>query len=256
MSSRITARIASAGLLALLLCAGGARAQETAETREMVGRMGRSTAIVSLTSSPRADGDWRVTGEYLLVPSLVRRYLEGERSPQLGVTTLREGSSPLFFGRQITGTLQGTLRDGKLTGVRLAPGGQERERFEFSEEFASMDGYSGALRCETSDSRYASSLAFAVDAGRLRAGSFEWRSRIAPSGHTCGIDERDTLAQAAIAGGLRFAAGKCAVTVRDLGDHLRVSAEDCAAVCGSQAYFEPVLLDKRGGCTLMHPSQR
>lgn len=256
MSSRITARVASAGLLALLLCAGGAGAQEAAETRELVGRMGRGTAILSLTSSLRADGDWRVTGEYLLVPSLVRRYLEGERSPQLGVTTLRESSSPLFFGRQVTGTLQGTWRDGRLSGARLAPGGQERERFEFSEEFASMDGYSGAVRCEAGDPRYASTLEFAIDAGRLRAGSFEWRSRIAPSGHTCGIDKRDALAQTPIAGGLRFAAGKCAVTVRDLGDFLRVGAEDCAAVCGSQAYFEPVLVDKRGACMLMHPQQR
>jgi hypothetical protein len=243
-------------LLAVLLCAGGAVAQEAAGTRELVGRMGRSTAILSLTSSPRADGDWRVTGEYLLVPSLVQRYLEGERSPQLGVTTLREGTSPLFFGRPLTGTLQGTWRDGKLTGVRLAPGGQERERFEFSEEFAAMDAYTGAVHCETSDSRYASKLAFAIDAGRLRAGSFEWRSRIQPSGHTCSLGARDKLAQTTLAGGLRFAAGRCAVTVRDLGDYLRVSAEDCAAVCGSQAYFEPVLVDKRGGCSLTHAQQR
>lgn len=256
MNSRIATRIASAGLLAALLCTGGVRAQESGETRELVGRMGRSTAILSLTTSPRADGDWRVTGEFLLVPSLVRRYLEGERSPQLGVTTLREGTSPLFFGRPITGTLQGTWRDGKLTGVRLAPGGQERERFEFSEEFPSMEGYSGAVRCEAGDARYASSLAFAIDAGRLRAGSLDWRSRIAPSGHTCAIAARDLQMQASNAGGLRYTAGKCALTVRDLGDYLKVSAEDCAAYCGSQAYFEPVLVDKRGGCTLTHSQQR
>ncbi len=242
--------------LLLALFAASAGAQETSETRELIGRMGRSVAILSLTSSPRADGDWRVTGEYLLLPSMILRYLEGERSPQLGVTTLREGMTPIFFGRPPTGSLQGTWHTGRFAGARFAPGGQERERFEFSEEFPGMEAYSANVRCDASDARYASSLAFGVDAGKLRAGTLEWRSSTAPSGHVCAIGARDGFTQAAMAGGLRFASGKCAITLRDLGDQVRVTAEDCAAFCGSQAYFEPVLVDKRAGCTLMRPQQR
>lgn len=244
-------------LVLLALAAAPSWAQETSETRELIGRMGRSTAILALTSTQRADGDWRVTGEYLLVPLFQRRYLEGERSPQLGVTTLREGATPIFFGRPPSGTLQGTWRDGKFSGTRLAPGGQERERFEFSEEFPAMDGYGAKVRCEAKDEpRYASTLAYAIEAGKLRRGSFEWRTKLSPSGHTCAIGARDALAQVAMAGGLQFKAGKCAVTLRDLGDYVRASAEDCAAFCGSQAYFEPVLIDRRGSCSLMHPQPR
>ena len=242
--------------LLLALLAAGVQAQEAAETRELVGRMGRSVAILSLTSSPRADGDWRVTGEYLLLPSMVQRYLEGERSPQLGVTTLREGMTPIFFGRPATGSLQGTWHTGRFAGTRHAPGGQERERFEFSEEFPGMDAYSANVRCDASDASYASSLAFGVDAGKLRAGTLEWRSRTTPSGHVCAIGARDGFTQAAMAGGLRFVSGKCSITLRDLGDYVRIVAEDCAAFCGSQAYFEPVLVDKRAGCALMRPQQR
>lgn len=242
-----------------LLCAlaAAALAQETVETRELIGRMGRSTAIVSLTSTQRDDGDWRVTGEYLLVPSFQRRFLEGERSPQLGVTTLREGATPILFGREPLGTLQGTWRDGKFAGTRLAPGGQERERFEFAEEFPAMENYNAKVRCEANDEpRYASTLAYTVEGGKLRRASFEWRSRLSPSGHTCAIGARVALAQVPMAGGLQFKAGLCAVTFRDLGDYVRASAENCAALCGSQAYFEPVLIDKRGACQLMRAPQR
>ncbi len=243
-------------LAVLLLTTCGAQAQEVVETREFIGRMGRSTAVIVLTSTQRADGDWRVNGEYLLIPSLVRRYLEGERSPQLGVTTLREGTTPILFGRPPTGTLQGTWRDAKFSGVRLAPGGQERERFDFSEEFPPMEQYTASVRCEARDGKYTSTLAYTGEAGRLHARSFEWRSRLAPSGHSCQVGARESIAQTAQAGGLRFSAGKCSVTLRDLGDFVRASAEDCAEFCGSQAYLEPVLIDKRGGCMLLHPQQR
>jgi len=247
--------------LALAVAGGAAAAQEATETRELVGRLGRATAILSLTSTQRADGDWRVTGEYLLLPAPFerrvpeRRFLEGERSPQLGVTTLREGATAIFFGREPTGTLQGTWRDGRFAGTRYAPGGQERERFEFSEEFPAMEAYSAKLRCEANGRNYASTLAFTVESGKLRAGSFEWRSNLAPSGHACSVRGR-AVAQAPMAGGLRFAIGNCAVTLRDLGDYVRVSAEDCAAFCGSQAWFEPVLVDRRGECRLMLAPQR
>ena len=247
-------RLAALALAVLAPLTGWA--QETSETRELLGRMGRSTAVLVLTAQPRADGDWRVTGEYLLLPSLVRRYLEGERSPQLGVTTLREGATPIFFGRPAVGTLQGTWREGRFQGARFAPGGQERERFEFSEEFPSMDAYSASVRCDAGDARYASTLAFAVEGGRLKPRSLEWRSSIARSGHACTIGPGDAFVQGPAAGGLRFTSGKCAVTLRDLGDHVRVTADDCAAFCGSQAYFEPVLVDKRGGCLLTTPRER
>ena len=264
-------RVALLALAALAPLA--ATAQETSETRELLGRMGRSTAVLVLTSQPRTDGDWRVTGEYLLLPSLVRRYLEGERSPQLGVTTLREGTTPIFFGRAPTGTLQGTWREGRFQGARFAPGGQERERFEFAEEFPPMDAYSASVRCEAGDARYASTLAFVVEGGRLKPRSLEWRSALASSGHSCSIGAGDAFSQApaqgaqgaqtgaqsaptSAHGALRFTSGKCAVTLRDLGDYVRATADDCAAFCGSQAYFEPVLVDKRGGCLLTTPRER
>ena len=43
------------------------------------------------------------------------------------------------------------------------------------------------------------------------------------------------------------------MTLRDLGDFVRVAAEDCAAMCGSQGYLEPVLVDRRGNCQLLRP---
>jgi len=57
-------------------------------------------------------------------------------------------------------------------------------------------------------------------------------------------------------GGLRFAAGRCSVTLRNLGDYVRVTAENCAAMCGSQGYLEPLLIDRRGNCQLLRPRTR
>jgi hypothetical protein len=37
---------------------------------------------------------------------------------------------------------------------------------------------------------------------------------------------------------------------------VRVSAEHCAEFCGSQAYLEPVLVDRDGGCRLLRPQER
>jgi hypothetical protein len=44
--------------------------------------------------------------------------------------------------------------------------------------------------------------------------------------------------------------------MRDLGEFVRVLAEDCAEFCGSEAYLEPVLVDKRGNCALLRPQAR
>jgi hypothetical protein len=189
-----------------------------------------------------------MAGEYLLLPTMVRRYLEGERSPELGVTTLKEGTSAILFGRPATGELRGTYRGGVFRGTRFGPGGQQRERFEFSEQFPAMDGYSASVSCEAGDARYTSTLAYEVEAGKLK--SMEWQSQVAPAGHSCKLSASE---QQPLKGGLKFVSGQCAVTLRDLGDHVKVAAENCSSACGSDAYLEPVLVDRRGHCRLLRP---
>jgi hypothetical protein len=237
---------------ALLAAAAGAlaHAQEPAQTRELLGQLGGRSALMRLYEIPRADGSARVTGEYLILPTLQQRYLEGERSKQLGVTFLKEGSSPILYGRPPTATLQGMWSGGVFKGTRYAPGGQAREHFEFSEKFPDMSDYSASVHCEIAEGRYASTLDYAVAEGRLQR--LEWRSRVAPAGHTCALGK---LEQQPFAGGLRFAAGGCRVTLRDLGEYVRVSAENCEEFCGSQAYLEPVLVDRGGACLLLRPQK-
>jgi hypothetical protein len=236
---------------ALLVCAAQtAAAQEKAETKELVGQMGGRNALLVLHASQRSDGGWQLSGEYLLLPTLVRRFLEGERSPEIGVTELKEGTTPILFGRPPTGELRGAWRAGQFRGMRYGPGGQERERFEFSEEFPSMEGYSASVRCETTEGRYAATLAYAVESGRLK--SIDWRSKVAPSGHVCALGAAE---QKSFKGGLRFTSGRCAVTLRDLGEQVGVFAENCAELCGSQAYLEPLIVDRRGSCRLLRPAE-
>ena len=240
-----------AALIALCLVALPVAAQERAETHELLGQLGGRTALLHLYATLQADGSARVTGEYLVLPTMQQRFVEGERSKQLGITFLREGSTPILYGRPVTATLQGTWSGGVFKGARFAPGGQLRERFEFSEKFSAMEGYGANVRCEVAEGRYASTLALAVEGGRLR--SLEWRSRVAPGDHTCAVGG---LEQIPHNGGLRFAAGRCSVTLRDLGAVVRIAAEDCSALCGSQAYLEPMLIDHRGGCQLIRPQTR
>ena len=225
--------------------------QETSETRELIGQLGGRTALLHLYATSQADGSARITGDYLLLPTLQQRFLVGERSKQLGVTFLKEGTTPILYGRPATATLQGTWSGGVFKGGRYGPGGQQRERFEFSESFPSMDSYSAGVRCEISEGRYASTLAYAVENGKLQ--SAEWRSKVAPGDHPCAVSG---LEQRPHNGGLRFASGRCSVTLRDLGDYVRVTAEDCAVMCGSQGYLEPVLVDRRGNCQLLRPLTR
>lgn len=221
------------------------------ESREMLGQLGNRTALLVLHSSKNPDGSLRLTGEYIVLPALQRRFVDGEASPELGVTTLREGTTPILFGREPTGELRGTLQGGTFKGMRYGPGGQERERFEFSEEFPAMAGYSANVRCDARAPGYASSLAYAVEGGTLK--SFEWSSAVTSSGQTCTIVR---TAQRAFKGGLQFSSGGCSVTLRDLGDYVRVAAENCTEQCGSQAYLEPLLIDRRGNCRLMRPEAR
>jgi hypothetical protein len=225
--------------------------QELSETRELLGQLGGRAALIHLYTTTQPDGSSRVTGEYIVLPTLQQRFLEGERSKQLGVTFLKEGVSPILYGRPATATLQGTWSGGVFKGARYGPGGQLREQFEFSETFAPMDGYSANLRCEMAEGRYASTLALAVESGKLK--NFEWRSTVAPAGHPCNVAG---LEQRPANGGLRFAAGRCSVSLRDLGDYVRVAADDCAAMCGSQGYLEPVLIDRRGNCQILRPQSK
>jgi hypothetical protein len=240
------------GLSFLLFCfATTVVAQEKTESRELVGHIGSRDAILVLHAAQRPDQGWQLTGEYLLLPTMTRRFLEGERSPQMGITTLKEGTTAILFGRPATGEMRGTWSGGVFKGTRHGPGGQERERFEFSEEWRPMDAYSAAVRCEAGDDRYASSLSYAVEAGRLKA--FEWSSKLAPSGHTCALSN---LAQQPSSGGLRFASGNCSVTLREVGEQVKVAAEGCSQLCGSAAYLEPLLVDRRGHCRLMRPDAK
>jgi hypothetical protein len=238
----------------LLLCLAVpflASAEQPAETLELVGQVGSRNALLALHATQREDGGWQLAGEYMLLPTLVRRYVEGERSPEIGVTTLREGPTPILFGRPPTGELRGTWRGGAFKGMRYGPGGQERERFEFSEAFPAMDGYSAEVRCEAGEGRYSSALSFSVDSGVVK--SLEWRSRVEPGGHVCALaNARQQVAK----GGLALVAGKCRVTLRDLGDYVKAAAENCAEACGSQAYLEPLLIDRRGNCRLLRPEAR
>ena len=233
----------------LLFASLSASAQEKTE---MIGQLGSRTTLLVMHATRGADGALRIAGEYIVLPTLERRFVDGESSPEIGVTTLREGMSPILFGREPTGEFRGTLRGGTFKGTRYGPGGQERERFEFSTEFPAMAGYSGAVRCNARDAGYSSNLAYAIEAGKLK--SFEWRANVASSGQSCIV--ATTEQQRDYKGGLQFDAGRCRITLRDLGDYVRVSAENCAEACGSQAYFEPLLIDRRGACRLLRPETR
>ena len=226
---------------------------EKTQSSELAGHLGSRSALLVLHATQRADGGWHLTGEYLVLPTLARRFLEGERGPELGVTELREGTSAIPFGRPPTGELRGTWRDGVFRGTRFGPGGQERERFEFSEAFPSMNGYSEEVDCDAGDKRYASSLRFTIEKGRLASRALEWESRIAADNHRCSVSASE---QQPMEGGLRFADGACAITLRQVGESVRVAAENCASRCGSGAYLEPLLVDARGNCRLLRPESR
>jgi hypothetical protein len=223
-------------------------AQEKTETRELVGQIGKRSTLLVMHATQRADGGWQVTGEYLLLPNLTRRYLDGERSPELGVTTLKEGTSAILFGRPATGELRGTWRAGAFRGMRYGPGGQERERFEFSEEFPTMDAYAASVKCEATVGRYTSMLSYTAETGTVKG--LEWRS--SAGGHACAIANAH---QVPLKGGLRVTTGECSVTLREIGDFVKVVAENCTKQCGSEAYFEPMLVDARGHCRLLRATQ-
>lgn len=244
---------ALAAFALLSVCASAPAAGEDAAGRghELLGQMGGRAALLQLHEAPRPDGSARLSGEYWILTPLQQKFLEGERSKQLGVTFLKEGNSPILYGRPGTATLQGTWSDGIFRGTRYAPGGQERERFEFRAAFPSMQSYSAEVRCELAAGRYAALLEYAITEGSLQR--MDWRSRVEPGGHGCAVVNPR---QQPMDGGLRLDAGQCKITLRDLGPFVRVSAERCAEFCGTQAYLEPVLVDKQGRCMLQRAMER
>jgi hypothetical protein len=226
-------------------CTVPALAQDKYENRELIGKVGTRSALLMLHAAQRADGSWQVAGEYILLPTLARRFVEGERSPALGVTVLKEGTTPILFGRPATGELRGTWRDGTYKGMRHGPAGQTREEFEFREEFPTMESYSANVRCEAREGRYQARLRLSVERGQLK--TLDWRS-IEPDGQVCAVS---ALQQEPLRGGLRFVAGDCRITLRDAGDLIALRAENCAAHCGPEAHIEPLLVDRQGNCELL-----
>ena len=107
------------------------------------------------------------------------------------------------------------------------------------------------MACAATEGRYRSTLGFAVQAGRVS--EFSWESRTAPGGHVCAVSGAK---QQSAKGGIALAAGHCRITLREVGEYVKVAAEDCAELCGSQAYLEPVLVDRRGHCRLLRPEAR
>jgi hypothetical protein len=227
--------------MVLLALPWSAFSQEKAATAELVGHLGSRAALLVLNATQGPDAGWRLTGEYILFPTLTRRFLQGERGPELGVTTLKEGSTPILYGHDPIGELRGVWRDGSFKGTRHAAGGQEREQFEFSEQFPPMQDYSAAVRCQAGES----TLAYVAEQGRLK--SFEWRS---------GACTLASLQQTAASGGLRLAAGECTVTLREVGELVKVAAEGCSAQCGGQTAPEPLIVDRRGSCRLLRAQAR
>jgi len=52
--------------------------QEQIETRELIGQLGGRTALVNLYTTERPDGSARVTGDYILLPSLQQRFVDAD----------------------------------------------------------------------------------------------------------------------------------------------------------------------------------
>ena len=110
----------------LLVFAQSAFSQETSEARELIGQLGGRNALLNLYTTTRADGSARITGDYLVLQTMQQRFLEGERSKQLGVTFLREGISPILYGRPETATLQVSWQCGVFQGAGFSAGGRLR----------------------------------------------------------------------------------------------------------------------------------
>lgn len=240
---------ASRALFLLAVLPLAAAAQAPGGTYELIGQLGSRATLLTLHATRNPDASWQLAGEYVILPIMQRRFVEGESSPELGVTTLREGDTPILFGRPPSGELRGVWRAGSYRGMRYAPGGQERERFEFSEQFPSLEGYSATVHCALRDASGETSLDYAISGGRVQ--SFAWRTR--GSGKACNAA---ALAQQPMQGGIRLADAACRVMLRDLGESLLVHAEGCSERCEAPARLEPLLVDRRGNCEPFRPQVR
>jgi hypothetical protein len=235
-------------LMAALPLVAGAQ-EPGGGTHELIGTLGSRATLLTLHATRNPDGSWQLAGEYVILPTTQRRFVEGESSPELGVTTLREGDTPILFGHPPTAELRGVWRAGSFRGARFAPGGQERERFEFSEHFPSLDAYSATVHCRLEDGADRTSLDYAVSGGRVQ--SFEWRSESGAKACAVGVVEQQPMK-----GGIRLASGGCRVVLRDLGESLRISADGCSERCEAPAKLEALLVDRRGNCQPFRPQAR
>jgi hypothetical protein len=156
--------------------------------------------------------------------------------------------TPILFGREPTGELRGTLRGGTFKGMRYGPGGQERERFEFSEEFPAMSGYSANVRCEARDGAYASTLSYVAEAGKIK--SLEWRSTLTLR-HTCTIAAGEQRRSRRTAVRRRTSQRQ----PRDLGDYVRVAAENCTALAAA-SLSRGAMSIRRGAAASCAPETR
>jgi len=219
-------------------------ADETSENQGAGRQIGSRSALMVLhaRSAPTAAGSSAgIRASSPCAPFFVR-----VKEAPSSVTTLKEGNTAILYGRPAPASGAAPARR-RVQGHAPRAGGQERERFDFSEEFAPLDGYSASVRCDAGDDRYASSLSYSMEEGKLKG--FEWRARVAPKRpqlHARRILSRNRSS------GLQLASGACSVTLREVGEFFASPRETVWPQCSSQAYLEPLLVDRRGRCQLLH----
>ena len=87
-----------------------------------------------------------------------------------------------------------------------------------------------------------------MERGKLKSST----GAVEPGGQTCKVVART----AALRGGLRFVSNGCRLTLRDAGELIALSAENCSTHCGAEAHLEPLLVDRRGNCELLRLGAR
>ena len=161
---------------------GAARGGAQTETRELVGQLGSRPRCSSCTSSrPRRRVAARRRIHRAADAAAAFRRGRVEPGDRRHDAARRHDADP--FGRSPTGELRGTLRGGVFKGARFAPG-RARSASASSSARSSPRWTPTAptVRCEPTG-QYSSSSPCVVEAGKLQ--SLEWRSKVAPSGHTC-----------------------------------------------------------------------
>ena len=173
------------GLLLLVCLSPAGFAQEKTETRELVGQLGNRSALLDPARRRSAeDGGWQLTGEYIVLPTLQRRFLEGERSPQIGVTTLQGGHHADPLRPPADRRAARHLARRRVQGHALRPGRAGARALRVQRGIP-VDGrlQRAAVRCEAGDGRYAAALALR-GARAASSRSSNGASKLAPSGHS------------------------------------------------------------------------